>query len=166
MDPLQVKAYEKWYDNLTSETQELLLEKLLKSPTGEKVLYKKEVSKMMEWFTDPIARNLIERCPVAEKYILTHFTYNSAWENINSNLRTWFVGSNVITHVSEDKKIVFMSPKGQYAEGLETLEVDGVELKKEEYDLKLITETDFDLNNLYMGYNTSRKWWIHCSALA
>jgi len=171
MDSLQVKAYEKLFDNLTSETQELLLEKLLKSTTGENVLYNIELSKMMKWFTRPIPKMLIGRCSAAGKYFLNKFEYNSAWENIDVALNTWFNRDYVDTHVSDDGKIVFISPKNLEFDFSRTIINEKNMTLNNEYDINIILNTDFDLNNLYMGdsnveNSNIEKWWIFCRNMA
>ena len=163
MESLQVKAYATGFNHLSSETQEELLENLLKSTIGEKILYQREVSKMMEWFTDPIARNLIGRCSTAEKFLLTEFKYSSSWENINNNLPSWFDRKNIGIYVSEDRTIVYISEKSF----LKQFEINGQDLTlDDDYDIKLITETNFDLNNLYLGRSRVEKWWEYCIQLA
>jgi hypothetical protein len=167
MDSLQVKAYDRMFDDLSYETQEELLEKLLTSTTGKKVLRQRKVDDMMEWFEHPISKNLIGRCPAAEDYFLISFMYNSSWENINNDLRTWFCRDSVNTHVSDDGKIVFISPINVDVYFRKTITVDEKALiLNNEFDMNLILETDFDLNNLYMGYNDVEKWWEYCHTMA
>ena len=164
MNSLQSRSFAQLFDVMTIEKQVESLNMLLKTTSGEKVLRQIKVDEMMKYFDNPIVKRMLERCEPAQEHFLK-YDLNISWKNINLHLHRWFNKENINVYTSEDNKVVCID---SFNPNPTDIVINDIVLKvNQNFDLKEITEGDFDLNNLYMVYtNYWSVWWEFCDNLA
>jgi len=162
MDSLEVKAYETLYDNLSYETQDKLLVKLLSKPRSleklDDIYFRRRLDEILAMYHNKIIISLIRRNIDAARHLIS-IKHRNGVEDFHMYLNPWFWDSGTVkdTFISDDEKNILLC-RDWLDESIQIL--NNVELKRKDIDyVSIIERDDFDTNNIYIRMNYITTIW-------